>query len=227
MLPLLPPVFALLAAQTLGWFETAERDVLQWVTCKLYAPWLDPILIQAQEKTVAIPFLVVTLVLLAFWRPHRALRAFLTCLIGIGLAMLLAEILWATVDRPRPPHVYEHLLTTPAEMASCADHPDALVVRKPISNSPSFPSRHALTIGVFVTALWLASRRVGVLAILYGTVAAVGRVYGAKHWPSDVIAGVVFGVAIGWLTWRLIPWLLDRVGKRDLVEVPSDETPDG
>ena len=203
-------------------FAQAERDVLHWVTCRLYAPWLDPILINAQEKVVAIPLFAVILIGLAFVSRRRAWRTVLAALLGVGIAMGIADLVWLTVERERPPHAYEHLLTRKDEQAACASHPDALVVRKPISNSPSFPSKHALTAGVLATVLTLASWRLGILAWAYALLVIVGRVYGAKHWPSDVVAGTVLGIACGWLAWRLVPWLLDRIGKRHHVEEPSE-----
>jgi membrane-associated phospholipid phosphatase len=202
-------------------FGAMERDVLYWVTCKLYAPWLDPILIHAQEKTIAVPLTIGMLLLLALKRPRRALRAAIACAAGFGLAALLATILWNTVDRARPPHVYEELLTTKEAQAACAAKPDALVVRKSISRSPSFPSRHGLTVGVFVAVLLLASRPLGFLAILYGILVAVGRVYGAKHWPSDVIAGVGLGLLCGWVAWKLVPKLVALLPHGPVLEEPE------
>ena len=207
-------------------FAEAERDVLHWITCKLYTPWLDPILINAQEKVIAVPLFALLLVGLAFVSPRRAWHTFLAALLGLGIAMGIADLMWLTIERKRPPHVYEHLLRTPEERATCAAHPDALVVRKGISRSPSFPSKHALTAGVFATVTTLASWKLGILAWAYGLLVIVGRVYGAKHWPTDVVAGAVLGIACGWLAWRLIPWLLGKIGKRHHVEVATADAGD-
>ena len=202
-------------------FAQAERDILHWVTCKLYAPWLDPILIHAQEKVIASPLFALLLVGLAFVSWRRAWRTFLAALFGVGLAMGIADLVWMTVERQRPPHTYEHLLTKKEEQAACASRPDALVVRKPISSSPSFPSKHALTAGALATVLTLASWKLGILAWVYALLVIVGRVYGAKHWPSDVVAGMVLGIACGWLAWRIMPWLVGKIGKRHHVEEPD------
>lgn len=202
-------------------FAQAERDILHWVTCKLYAPWLDPILINAQEKRIAVPLFALLILGLAFVSRRLAWRTFLAALLGLGIAMGTADLVWLTVDRARPPHTYEHLLTKKEEQAACASRPDALVVRKSISTSPSFPSKHALTAGVFATVLTLASWKLGILAWAYALLVIVGRVYGAKHWPSDVVAGTILGIACGWLAWRIVPWLLGKLGKRHHVEEPE------
>ena len=166
-----------------------DRDILHFVTCDLYAPWLDPILMRSQSKSVAVPVLLVTFAVLAVKWPRRT------------------SALWAIVDRPRPQRAYTVILRTSAELATCASQPDALALRSPGSKRPSFPSRHGLTIGVFVTALWLAWPPAGMLAAVWGLFAAVGRVYAGKHWPSDVLAGILLGIAITLLVWRFLPRL--------------------
>ena len=191
------------------------------MTCRLYAPWLDPILLGAQDKKVAAPVVLFVLVILA-WRSRRvALRTLLAGGIGFGLAMALATLMWAMIDRPRPSQAFDHVLTRPADIADCEAHPEAIPLRLDPARSPSFPSRHGLTIGVFVTVIWLASRRLGVLAAVYGALAALGRVYAGKHWPSDVVVGVLLGVLFGWACWRLVPAVLGRFGRAGWVTEPS------
>jgi membrane-associated phospholipid phosphatase len=188
----------------LGWVPQVEKDIVRWVTCDLHEPWLGDLLLASQSKEVAVPVLLAAFALLGLRRPRVALRSLVTCAAAWGLAMGLATILWATIDRPRPQKVFSTVLRTPEELATCEARPDALALRTGGSSRPSFPSRHGLTIGVFVTALWLASRPLGWIAAVWGLVAAVGRVYAGKHWPSDVLAGIVLGVAITWAVSRLL-----------------------
>ncbi len=188
-----------------------DRTVLQWITTRLYTPWLDPILIHAQEKNVALPLILVLVLALALRHPRRALRTLLAGLLGVGFAMLLATVLWFAIARPRPTAVFQEYLTTRAEQADAAEHPNALVLRKSIATSPGFPSRHALTAGVFTAVFLLVSPPLGLLVALYSLLVVVGRVYGAKHWPSDVIAGLGLGLLLGWLSWRLVVPLFARV----------------
>lgn len=215
-----PPVLADLFV----WLDSVERDVVHFVTCRLYHPWLDPVFLGVQSKVVGVSLMIALLVVLAVRRPRRALRATIACGAAFGVAMTLASLLWATVDRSRPPSAYERVLVTPEELAACAEYPEALPLRMDRAVSPSFPSRHGLTIGVFVTVVWLAWRRAGYLAILYGLVTAVGRVYAGKHWPTDVLVGVAVGALLGWLAWRVVPKAFDVVGRGEWVR---DPTPDG
>lgn len=220
------PLVPLLLADFVSWWDGLERDVVHFVTCKLYHPWLDPIFIGVQSQTLASILMAVLVVALIIYAPRRGLRLLLTAGVALGLAMLLADLLWATVDRPRPPQAYDVILESPEDLATCAEHPDALPLRMHRAISASFPSRHGLSIGVLVTCLLLAWRPVGWVALVYGAIAAVGRVYAGKHWASDVLAGIFIGVVFALLTWRYLPAVLDRIGLGRLIrEEPPDAEP--
>lgn len=215
---------ALPLADLVSWWDGMERDIVHCVTCKLYVPWLDPILTGIQSQTLAAVLSGALLVVLIVRNPPRGLRALLTAGIALGIAMGLATLLWATVDRPRPPQAYAVVLETPEELAVCADHPDALALRMSRATSPSFPSRHGLSIGVLVTVFLIAWRPAGCLALLYGAVTAYGRVYAGKHWPSDVLAGIVIGALLAWGVWRLPPRILGFLGLERFLRESEAET---
>lgn len=196
-----------------AWLERLERDLLHAITCTWHDETLGWVLIEVQRKGVGIPIALAGLGLLA-WRRGRALagRVLATAALGFLLCSALAAGLWPVVARERPPHHYERLLRTPAEQATCAQDPGALALRNPrVSHSWSFPSRHGITAGVVVTAFWLAGWRWGLLALPFGFLVAWGRLYAGRHWPTDVLAGVLLGVGGAWLAWRWVPGLLGRL----------------
>lgn len=66
--------------------------------------------------------------------------------------------------------------------------------------SSSFPSAHAATSAAFVTTVLAHDRRRGALVLPAAVTAVYGRVRTRVHWPSDVVAGLVIGVATARLT---------------------------
>jgi len=107
----------------------------------------------------------------------------------LGAAAIAHCLKWA-IDRERP-DLFPSLVTMPSDA--------------------SFPSAHALQVTAFVAA-WLAVtggwghfRQLAAGAML---VAAVGfsRLYLQVHYPSDVLAGILFGLLWGWLILRLPFW---------------------
>ena len=63
----------------------------------------------------------------------------------------------------------------------------------------SFPSGHATTAGAVTMALALLFPRVSVFLALAGIWLATTRVAIGVHFPSDVVAGVLFGATFSWL----------------------------
>ncbi|MEZ6027747.1 MAG: phosphatase PAP2 family protein [Planctomycetota bacterium] len=185
-----------------------ERAVIHAITCTWHHPVLGGVFRVLQSDAVAIPLFLLATSLVARRDGHRAARTVLTGAAAFGVGMLIATLLWATIPRERPPHAYERWLRSESELATCASHPEAFPVRDRVSTRRSFPSRHGITVGAFVTALVLASWRLGLLAIPYGLLVAVGRVYVGRHWPTDVLAGIVIGTTLSLVAWRLAPRFL-------------------
>jgi undecaprenyl-diphosphatase len=198
----------------MGAFERFEREVLFQVTCRLHAPWLGDALLFLQEWEVAMAFLALGVLVVGFRSRLLALRTLATSGIAVGLALGFGSLTWLVVERPRPQKAYEEVLTTPDQWATCASHPDALVLRTSGSRRPSFPSHHALTAGALAAVLWIAWRPLGAVAWLYGLLVAWARLYSGKHWPSDVLAGLVLGALIGWGAWWAATPLHRRVEAR-------------
>jgi undecaprenyl-diphosphatase len=61
----------------------------------------------------------------------------------------------------------------------------------------SFPSDHAIMFFGLATAIFTRSRRIGVCAFLWAAfIICLPRVYFGYHYPSDIFAGAILGVAI-------------------------------
>jgi undecaprenyl-diphosphatase len=142
--------------------------------------------------------------------------------LGEGQAMLLVTfallVLLAILRRPRamvfvvvvPP--VGALVATWLKTVFHHPRPDALFHYVPHLSSYSFPSGHTAT----ATVVWLTAalllvrylstrtaQAVGLVCATVPLLVALSRVYLGVHWPTDVIAGLAFGVA--WvLVWHLV-----------------------
>lgn len=71
----------------------------------------------------------------------------------------------------------------------------------------SFPSAHA-TISFAAAYILTHNERKGLnwLFYLFAFLVSFSRIYLGKHYPSDTIAGMILGTAIGWGILRIVDW---------------------
>jgi len=120
-----------------------------------------------------------------------------------GLALLLNQPIAHLVDRARP----------------YIAHPQSAHLL--VSRSPdlSFPSDHATGAFALAFAIWLYDRTLGSVLLVIAAILAFGRVYVGAHYPGDVVAGALIGMAVATalffvpLTRRLIEAIAERCGQ--------------
>jgi membrane-associated phospholipid phosphatase len=145
---------------------------------------------------------VVALVLgaLALWfvsRPGAAQRWRFAAAAGLAagaLGYVLNQVIHAIHDRARP---YEAHGGVWHPYASGAD--------------ASFPSDHASAAFGIAWAVFLVDRAVGALFLAAAAVVAVGRVATGAHYPGDVLAGVLVGLAAALIVVRVARRPLERL----------------
>lgn len=104
-------------------------------------------------------------------------------LIGLALGLLIGNIILKNAAaRPRP---------------CWLDPTVQLLIRAP--RDYSFPSGHTMASVIGATVLTGADRRFAPVAIPLAALIAFSRLYLFVHFPSDVLAAVVIGLAIGGL----------------------------
>ena len=137
-------------------------------------------------------FVIVALVALTFvvpWRERRLERrigAVMATAAG-GVALLLVQPISNAVERARP----------------FVDHPHAKLL---ISHArdPGFPSDHATGAFAMAMALWFYDRTIGAVALVLAAIIAFARVYVGVHYPADVVAGALIGIAVA-MIFRFTP----------------------
>jgi membrane-associated phospholipid phosphatase len=171
-----------------------DRAILIWIH-QHATPTLDT-LFRASNELGTLPFCATLVVAAIVWHLVRGERRAAAAWVIVGLAtLLLTESLKLSVGRPRPA-LWAHLVA---------------------ASGFAFPSGHAVASAALFPLLgWVAlraRRRWRALGYALGLgVAAyvgIGRLYLGVHWPSDVLAGWVLGVALS----GAAVWWLGRTGK--------------
>src|SRR5437867_2810320 len=146
----------------------------------------------------AVPVIAIaTLPLWLLARPggSRKWKLASACALGsAALALLVNQLIGKVWNRERP----------------FATHPSAHVWGSR-SHDPSFPSDHASAAFAIAFAVLLFDRLAGALFLIAAVVVGFGRIVIGAHYPADVLAGALVGLAVA---------LLLAHPARRLIEVP-------
>ena len=139
-----------------------------------------------------------TLLLLLFRRTRKA-----------GFAMAVALVLYMAAGhfflkplfaRPRPCDVNTAI---------------TILVKRP--HGHSFPSGHTASAFAAAFALCLQNRKLGVPALVLAAFIAFTRLYLYVHFPTDVLGGLVLGIALGFFASWLVDNLANKSKKKQIV----------
>ncbi len=125
-------------------------------------------------------WVIVAAVLLVFKKTRKAGVA---VLLAYAAVFLIGQFgLKNLVSRPRPCQI---------------DLDFALLVDRP--SSSSFPSTHSAWAFGAATAVFMQHKKSGIAAFIAAALIAFSRMYLFLHFPTDVLAGIVLGIALGML----------------------------
>jgi undecaprenyl-diphosphatase len=145
--------------------------------------WLDAVWIVVTSR----PFGIAALLLVAAWLVAQLKRQAVIPLVQLSAAIAVTDGLGARIIKPaigrfRPSFVL-------------ADHLVRVLV--PASNVGSMPSLHSANAFAVATVVTLTRPRAGLVAFPIALLIGASRVGVGVHWPSDVLAGAVYGSLMG------------------------------
>lgn len=153
---------------------------LLYYALQLRGPWLDDVMLLASELGAG-GFIGWITALICMVFPSRRAAAWRMLLAGMLTWTISEFALKPAFDRPRP-----------------FEQDSSIAVIGPRPQTPSFPSGHA----AMATAYALGGARMlpGSAGLWwpFAAVVAVSRVYLGVHWPGDIAAGCLLGLATAW-----------------------------
>ena len=171
----------------MGW-EFSFLEALR----ELYNPVLDALMIGISFLGNSGWIWIAAGILLLFFKDHR--RTGFLVLVALLIGLLLANLtVKPLVARPRPFQV-----------------DTALSLLIPPPGEFSFPSGHSVSSAAAATVLALSNKKFGWVAVPLAALIAFSRLYLTVHVPTDVIAGLLLGCAIGLFTWFVLRPLAAR-----------------
>lgn len=176
----------------------AELQFLDWLT-GLHNSFLDTILpIISSFGNGGIGWILLSAILLCI---PRYRKAGLTMALALIFCLVIGNItLKPLIARARP---YSYF-------------PEMTLLIPPLDDF-SFPSGHTFASFASATALFLHHRKEGTAAYLLAVTIAFSRLYLYVHFPTDVLAGMILGIASGWAAYKVVDWYQNKYQPRWLL----------
>lgn len=157
-----------------------------------HAEWLDPIMLFFSSYTSWAIVAVFVLVYLLYINSKKR-RWSLACFFVLSVLStnLLNHLVKVIVKRPRPIHE--------------PDFANLIHAIEKFDSSYSFFSAHSSSsFALAVFALLVVKKKwFTFVSLFWASVVAYSRIYVGKHYPGDVIVGILFGILMGIVGWKV------------------------
>lgn len=169
-----------------------ELKILDWIVATFHCGFLDAVMPKISFLGNGGWFWIVLVLLLMIRKRDR--QTALTAALALLFSLLVANVvLKPLIGRVRP-----------------YDLDAAIHLTIPPPAGYSFPSGHAQASFAAATAIYRNKKKAGKAALLLASLIALSRLYLCLHYPSDVLAGALFGIILG----IIADYLVNRLKKK-------------
>lgn len=169
----------------MNYLSILENNTLEYINAHFSCGFLNflmPLLSLLDEHGEVWILTAVVLMCIPKYREHGA-RLAIALLVGYVICNL---ILKPCIARIRPFETNEAV---------------RLIIARPTDFS--FPSGHTVSSFASVPVIWKANKKFGIAALVLAILIAFSRLYLYVHYPSDIAAGVILGLTIGFFVSRI------------------------
>ena len=173
-----------------------ELRILDFIREHLACPFLDAVMpVITSLANGGIIWIIAAVLLLIFKKTRKT--GFSVALALIGGLIIGNLLLKNLVGRIRPYDLNEGI--------------EILIARL---SDYSFPSGHTLASFEAATVLMIRDKRFGIPALILAVIIAFSRLYLYVHYPTDVLAGIILGIIIGFFACKAVDLLYIRFKKQ-------------
>lgn len=172
----------------------------------LHTDWLDPIMLFVSKSVLQIFFIAFAVLIYGLIKIKKKIfLAFLFCLLSIGTSDFISSgIFKPTFERLRPCRVPElkKIVHKGGQGNRC------------FGGKYGFVSSHAsnsFCFALFMVLVFGSINKFFYLLFPYAGLVSYSRIYLAKHYPGDILAGTVIGLIVAWLGFKLYQLTLKKL----------------
>jgi undecaprenyl-diphosphatase len=173
-----------------------------------HTPWLDPVMLILTETITWLPLYAFLLYLV--FKEYK--KECWIILLGIGLTILLADQITASIMKP----YFARLRPSREPTLEGLVH----LVQGYTGGQYGFASSHAAnsfgTATFFFLVFGNTKRWIGWL-FLWAAFLTYTRIYLGVHYPGDILAGALVGTICGWIGFKFSEWMIVWDKKRKMV----------